>query len=93
MRCDAPTLEHPWRGAQTCARAPHEALLFILAHLMYPPSRPVHRPTPEFEIWSFASLNRGSRAYGNLAMELIFLCRFFIHAHKQSLNSSILLRK
>jgi hypothetical protein len=34
-----------------------------------------------------------SRAYGNLAMELIFLCRFFVQAHEQSSNSFIRLRK
>ena len=32
-------------------------------------------------------------AYRNLAMELIFLCRFFVQTHEQNSNSSIRLRK
>lgn len=44
--------------------------------------------------WQFVgSLQDDSRAYRNLAMELIFLCRFFVQAHEQSSNSSIRLRK
>jgi hypothetical protein len=34
-----------------------------------------------------------SRAYRSLAMELIFLCRYFGQAHEQSLYSSVWLRK
>ena len=37
--------------------------------------------------------NYGSRAYRNLSMELIFLCRFFVQTHSQCLDSSIQLRK
>ncbi|KAF8477767.1 hypothetical protein DFH94DRAFT_92510 [Russula ochroleuca] len=50
-------------------------------------------PTFNFDNLSFVMwLNNDSKAYRNLAMELIFLCRFFVQAHKQSLNSSIRLR-
>ena len=38
-------------------------------------------------------LNDDSTAYRNLAMELIFLCRFFIQIHEGSSNSSIQLRR
>ena len=48
----------------------------------------------ESDQWQLVgSLQDDSRAYRNLAMELIFLCRFFVQAHEQSLNSSIRLRK
>ena len=40
----------------------------------------------------FRSLNDDSKAYRNSAMELIFLCRFLVQAHKQSSYSSTMLK-
>ena len=49
--------------------------------------------TPELRKMLFVTpLNNDSWAYRNLAMELIFLCRFFVQAHERNLNSSIQLR-
>ena len=75
----------------------YSLLNLSLSNLMGPSTtNPVEPPPPtfNFEKLSFiTSLNNDSRAYRNLAMELIFLCRFFVQAHEQSLNSSIRLRK
>ena len=47
---------------------------------------------PEFEKKGFGVVNNDS-SYRHLAMELIFLCRFFVQAHEQSLNASNVLRE
>ena len=57
---------------------------------------PVHLargPTLEFAKRPSITLKNEYRAYQNLAMELIFLCRYFVQAHEQSLNASARLRK
>jgi hypothetical protein len=69
-------------------------LLNLLSYnLMTPPIPLARRPTPESNKWTFFTpLNSDSTAYRNLAMELIFLCRFLVQAHKQTLNYSIQLK-
>jgi hypothetical protein len=61
------------------------------------PSRKPIEPLPltfDIEKLPFVTpLNTDSKAYRILAMELIFLCRFFVQAHEESLNSSVGLRK
>ena len=58
---------------------------------MGPPRSRIQKLNLEVEEWLFVrSLNNDSRAYRNLAMELIFLCRFVV---EKGSKSSIQLRK
>ena len=50
-------------------------------------------PLSNYELRKWSSAINDSEAYGNLAMELIFLCRFCVQAHDEGLDSSIQLRR
>ena len=41
----------------------------------------------------YASLKKTSKTYQGLALEIIFLCRFFVQAHEQNTNYSVQLKK
>ena len=76
----------------------HSRLLLNLSSLMGPPLRPANLRRYDWKSGGggggyVTRLNNDSTAYRNLAMELIFLCRFFIQIHEGSSNSSIRLRK
>lgn len=61
---------------------------------MGPPRSRIQKLNFEAEEWLFVrSLNNDSRAYRNLAMELIFLCRFLVQVHEKGSTPSIRLRR